>query len=439
MKKQIAKILVFCLVLSLLPMSFLSSSSIARADEYYYDTADDVNVITPRGTSDASRSIEITFTVSNGIATVDEISDAAVAAAADKTNPGDPLLIDLTIKGGTVYGAILTVNSLAKIEAIAKVSGVTIRLTSGDVTFYDEALRAIIAQATGTVKLTLVKGSVAELNSAQQNAVKALDVVAKYTILLTSGNTTISDFRGGVVAISVPFQLRAATSGFDYLTQYVSLEGALEAQRTYFDADVLTFRVRHFSDYVMNYAKYVNPFTDVADDAWYAGDVKYVHHQSLMNGRAATIFAPDANLTRAEVAQVLYNMNGRTGDKAAKFSDVTAEKWYADAVNWAAAYGVVKGITDTTYAPASDVTREQFVTMLYRYCQAKGYVLSTTGDLSVFSDADAIHSWAKDAMQWAVGAGIISGMGDGTCAPQGLATRAQIAKIMRVFDKIATW
>jgi hypothetical protein len=149
-----------------------------------------------------------------------------------------------------------------------------------------------------------------------------------------------------------------------------------------------------------------------------------------MNGMSEDLFEPNRELTRAMMVQILYNIEGRPGAGSQPFPDVSAGAWYADAVAWAAASGIVYGFQDGSFGPKKPITREQMITILYRYTgDYNGCDVSGTGDLSAFSDADRIGSYALDSMSWAVGSGYIQGMGDGILAPKGTATRAQVAQL----------
>ena len=175
-------------------------------------------------------------------------------------------------------------------------------------------------------------------------------------------------------------------------------------------------------------------FMDVPASAWYYDAVEYVYENGLMSGVSSGWFAPNDTLTRAMVVQTLYAMEGRPSAASAGFADVVPGDWYAGAVNWAAANGVVSGVSETSFAPNSALTREQLALILYRYAQYKGYD-TTQGGMAIreFADYGSISSWAAEAMGWAVNAGLISGVGGNQIAPTGTATRAQVAQILMNF------
>ena len=182
-------------------------------------------------------------------------------------------------------------------------------------------------------------------------------------------------------------------------------------------------------------------FKDVNDD-WYTAYIQYVYDNGLMSGiQGTTLFQPNANILKAQVAQVLYNMDGKTEvtDKSVftELKDVYEAEWYADAVAWAYNSGVVTGDLNTKkFSPNASVTREQLALMMYRYAQYKGYDTTATSELSGLKNADKVSNWALDAVKWAVGQGLISGVdknGVKDLQPQGNASRAQMAAILQRF------
>ena len=179
------------------------------------------------------------------------------------------------------------------------------------------------------------------------------------------------------------------------------------------------------------------PFTDVTEgDDWFYDAVAYVYENNIMAGTDETTFEPTMELDRAMAAQLFYNLEGKpavTGDST--FTDVTSGHWAVDAITWAAQNDIVAGIGGGLYDPDSNVTREQFAVMLYKYARFKGYDLTAAGDLTQFPDAGSISSWAETALSWANGKGLINGHENGTIDPKGSTIRAQAASIMANFDQ----
>ena len=170
-------------------------------------------------------------------------------------------------------------------------------------------------------------------------------------------------------------------------------------------------------------------FTDVAENAWYYADVKTAAENGLMNGISSSIFAPNASLTRAMFVTILYRAAGEPGiTHYSSFTDVPANQYYANAVAWASANGIVNGVSADNFAPNANITREQMAAIIYRYGTAAGIVPASDDDIS-YTDADKIAAYAQDAAKWAYNAGIILGNSDGSFAPSRTATRAEAAAI----------
>ena len=174
-------------------------------------------------------------------------------------------------------------------------------------------------------------------------------------------------------------------------------------------------------------------FTDVSGSAWYYNAVKFVYDYDLMDGVGGGKFNPDGTLTRAMIAQVLYNLEGASGSYPSVFTDVADSAWYAKAVNWAAASSIVEGKGNNKFDPDAAVTRQEMAAILYRYAELKGYDVSKANSLAGYTDASKVASWAKDAMGWAVENYVINGKGAGRLDPTGTATRAEVAQILMNF------
>lgn len=186
------------------------------------------------------------------------------------------------------------------------------------------------------------------------------------------------------------------------------------------------------------------PFTDIADNAWYADAVRYVYEHGLMAGTSATTFAPDATTSRSMIATILWRMAGSpVVNYAMTYTDVAQGQWYSEAVRWATSEGIVGGYGNGLFGTNDPITREQFAAMLYRFAQEQGYDVSIGENTNILSYTDVadLSEYAISAMQWAVGAGIINGTGDGsTLTPQGQATRAQAAVMLTRFcEEYVTW
>lgn len=173
------------------------------------------------------------------------------------------------------------------------------------------------------------------------------------------------------------------------------------------------------------------PFSDVSRTAWYHAGAAYAYHYGLMNGTSSTKFSPNGNTVRAMLVTILWRTEGQPGGRST-FSDVAAGQYYTDAVAWAADNGIVTGYANGAFRPTGQMTREQLAAVLYRYAAYCGRDTSARADLSGFSDSGSVSAYAKDAMAWAVAEGLISGSGD-RLQPGGTASRAQLAVILMRF------
>lgn len=176
-------------------------------------------------------------------------------------------------------------------------------------------------------------------------------------------------------------------------------------------------------------------FEDTDPSAWYYGAVEYVADRGLMNGVDNSRFDPDGGLTRAMAAQVLYNLGGNpSAVGAAPFSDVESGSWYENGVAWAAEAGIVYGFPDGTFRPGEFITRQDLMTVIYRYSMKFDSIQAEPAPLDSFADGAGVADYAREAVEWAVGAGIVKGSGsaDGTVSilPDSTALRAQLAEIL---------
>ena len=189
--------------------------------------------------------------------------------------------------------------------------------------------------------------------------------------------------------------------------------------------------------FVPESSPWTNPFVDVPEDAWYYDAVRYVNEKGLMAGTSATTFAPDLTTTRGMIVTILYRLEGSPNIEdeiwGYPFKDVDANAYYATAVYWARMNGIVAGYSDELFGPNDTITREQMATILYRYAQYKGCDTKAKADLSSYTDAAQVGSWAVEAIRWANAEGLVSGTSATTLTPKGSATRAQVAVILTRF------
>ena len=244
---------------------------------------------------------------------------------------------------------------------------------------------------------------------------QAFDVDATYTIVtndfMAAGGDTYYAFSAAESGYDTGISLDQVV--MDYITE--ELDGTVTAARYGQTAN----RIHTIS------------YNDVTAGDWFTPDVIYVTLTGLMNGTGDG-FSPNNNINRAQLVTVLYRMAGEpevTGENP--FTDVPDGQWYTDAVLWAAENNITDGTSETTFSPNDALTREQMATFLYRFANFEaGEPIEVTGDLSGYTDADLVADYAVDAMTWAVGEGVISGIGNNTLAPDNTASRAQMATVL---------
>ena len=178
----------------------------------------------------------------------------------------------------------------------------------------------------------------------------------------------------------------------------------------------------------------VDPFKDTANNAWWHDGIHYCVQQGLMNGVASDQFAPNGTTTRAMIVTILWRMEGSPATSyGMSFTDVPAGQWYTEAIRWAQSTGVVTGYDAKTFGPNDNVTREQLAAILYRYTAHKGGDVSKRSTLAQFTDVNQISSWALENIQWANAVGMVNGRTDTTIVPKGNATRAEAASMIQRF------
>lgn len=176
------------------------------------------------------------------------------------------------------------------------------------------------------------------------------------------------------------------------------------------------------------------PFTDVNEGEWYYNDVAYVYRSGLFYGTSETEFSPNGKMQRCMMTTVLHRLAGKPSvSYSALFQDIPDGKWYTLGTIWAGQTGVVNGVGDGRFNPSANVTRQEIALILYRYAAKMGYDVSASADLSGFSDSASVASWSKAAMSWAVGAGILNG-DNRLLRPEGDAARSEVSAMLHRFD-----
>lgn len=403
-------------------------------------------------------------------------------AAADENNATTGLQIKLT--SGTVQ---FDADALAAIAANAESesAGVALSIESvaGDSAEADEVVEVLSERMNETQKEILTEIH----ENIETDILGAVDV----NLTGATSNESIGNFDGGKVTISIPFDIgNYNPNGFTIV--YIYEDGTVEELEAVYENGCLVFTVEHFSAYIITYTepeeepapdveedddtdsvaeqlrkywimmqmlekkkkeeivpelpeidvpvipeidyseKSAADFTDVNPDAWYYDAVDYVAAKRLMNGVSDTEFAPDAEMTRAMLVTILWRMEGEpAAEKASSFADVEYGMYYTEAIAWAAENGIVNGISENLFAPNDFITREQMAVIFYRHAIFNGLEGVTMAEyVEGYNDSADVSEYAVSALNWAIGAGLINGVGDNNLAPKSTATRAQTAAII---------
>lgn len=314
--------------------------------------------------------------------------------------------------------------------------------------------------STVDVSFETVDASLNNKNDKDKDDDKDSDRRSKYTIRASAGNGGDMNISKETVKAGKDFTV-IITPHNGYVISSLIVDGKnvpIDTRYTFrkVDADhtiVATFKIRNLygtDQYgVMDEKVYANGgipisntssgiFRDVSVSSWYYPAVQYIYNVGLLEGLGGTHYYPDSEASRGMIVTLLHNNEGvPSGNYNSGFRDVNYNSRYANAVNWAAAKGVVKGITDTEFEPDSSVTREQLAAMMYRYASLAGKNVGNTSGYKVaaYSDAGRISPYARAAMNWACNNGIIEGRTPTTLVPDGTTTRAEIAMIMMRFNQ----
>ena len=365
--------------------------------------------------SSDSGSANVSASISGTAVTVSITDQDLSQVIASAGNTGN-VVIDVSGLNN-VTSAVIPSKVITAVNGAEDATGLTVALPGGSVGLDSDALAAVAAAAGGAdVTMSVETVDTSKLSESQQavlgNQISNAIVV---DVSIMAQGTAISSFDGGTVTISVPYEPEEGTDTSKLVVWYLADDGTISPVEGAYDPATKSFVFK--TSHLLTYALVSFPFEDVTAGSWYYGNVAYVFNNNLFNGTSSSTFSPDDTMTRAMLMTVLARMAGQ---------DTAVEDgvWYEKGMNWA----VENGISDGTN-PEGSITREQLVTMLYRYAGSP----EASGDLSAFSDADKVDGYATLAMQWAVGKGLINGMGDGTLAPRDTATRAQVAAILMRF------
>ena len=296
------------------------------------------------------------------------------------------------------------------------------------------------ASAGGDIILRADK--VDALRSTEAKAAIGTRPVYDLSLVYLSGGkeTPIASLNGHTISVRLPYTAAKGEQTGNLYAVYVDDAGKVEwITRSSYDASqkAVVFETSHFSIYGVGYKTFVPAFTDITGH-WAADNILFAASRGLLSGTSDTTFSPGTGMTRGMFVTALGRLAGINPDsyQTGKFTDVKADAYYAPYVNWAAQNGIVDGVTATTFAPDTNINREQMAAIMANYAKKLGYDLPKTLRAVTFADNAQISSWAKDAVKAMQQAGILAGKANNRFDPKGTATRAEVATVLRRFVKI---
>jgi hypothetical protein len=361
----------------------------------------------------------------------DEKAESLLGAAS-----GGRIDVDLSVLNG-IYAVSLPKTALGRFAE--ENCTFEANFAAGSITVGAEAGRAIAGLAAGDrVELRVTAEKAAALAPAQRAAVKPGSEI--YDVGILSGGEYIPYFSGATVTVFLPYALKEGETPGGVGAYRVEPDGGLTDMRAAYDTGLrgAVFTTDHLSAYAVAHGgtAWENPFRDVRGDDWFFGDVMYAAENGLLVGVGGSEFRPGAPLTRAMWVTALYRLSGTpAAPRGAPFTDTAGGSWYYAAAAWGAAAGAVTGYGDGSFRPDAGVTRAELAVMLYRLAPA-GWHGPAAGE-PPFADAAAVGGWAREAVAVCAARGIITGRPGNIFDPAGAATRAEAAAMLRRFSENA--
>ena len=349
------------------------------------------------------------------------VTSAVEAAAKAGTAPA----IEVKVETGDKTTAVKVDLPAKSLKTLSAAEGATLSITSdvADVVLDSESTAALAEQATGSTVTVAVKPATG-LHSAQKEAVEGATVI---DVSVTSGGKQITDFGGGVLAVSVKYALPDGVSSAEVQVFYLTDGGALEAHETSYSGGKVTFTTTHLSKYVIGTKSMMGiSFEDVLLGQYYYDAVAWAAKSKITAGVTATMFAPDKTCTRAEIVSFLWRAAGSPEPKSASnpFTDVDSSAYYYKAVMWAVEKGITAGTSETTFSPDKTCTRAEAMAFLHR---SEGSPAAS--GVGSFTDVPA-DAYYTNAVAWAVKSEITAGTSETTFSPDKTCTRAEIVTFL---------
>ena len=359
--------------------------------------------------------------INGNVITIDSSTTAGHVAAVELTDAQAKTLTNNAVKSGSSE-VVVSVNApKSAAGACLNVSASALKDMSGKT---DAAL--VLQTPVGDARLP--HAAVAGLGSGKDISVTVARTNDGMKVTVTAGDKTLDEVPGGVTVV-------AGADGNGTVAYLRTADGEKLLKKSYVDGGKIYANLPGSGEIVLK--DNGKTFRDI-DDSWAKSAIDFAASRELFNGVNGLDFAPNQEMTRSMLVTVLYRLEGAKSSAANKFADVPADSWYTEAVVWANNQGIVSGKSETHFGPDDDITREQLATILYRYATklcGMSEVSKNSKALEKFSDQATVSGFAADGMAWCVEQGIISGRGDGTLAPGGFASRAEVATMLMRFIK----
>ena len=374
--------------------------------------------------------------------TVQEAINKAVADAKENGNTANGIAVVVPVNVGDTrkdVQIILKADTLDKLVS-SKVKHFTIDTDSmTDFGFTRDTLKELNRQTNGDIVLKVKKTTVTSVEAKAAVGTRPVYDISLWEMKNGKETKQIS-LNGKGISITIPYAPEKNEQTGNLYAVYVYENGKVRwITKSSYDADqkAVIFEAEHFSIYGIGYKNPVPAFTDIQNH-WAADNILFVASRGLLSGTSDTTFSPNTGMTRGMFVTALGRLAGINPDsyKTGKFTDVKADAYYAPYVNWAAQNGIMEGVTATTFAPDTNIKREQMAVIMANYAKKLGYTVPKTLEAVTFVDNASISSWAKDAVRAMQQAGILAGKTNNRFDPAGTATRAEVATVLRRFVEI---
>ena len=369
-------------------------------------------------------------TLSNTLKSAQESAKNADDKAGNKSGT-TAVEVKVEVKAASNAQSVETVLPVDTLKNMADQKNTMLTVSSpiAEITLDQTALKAIVSQAGDKVALSAEKIDAASLPVAAKEKVGDAPV---YDLKVLGASGTVSDFKGGNVTVSIPYELKSGETADEVTVYYIDDKGELTRMSCAYNKETgtATFVTNHFSYYTV-VAEPAAKFTDLNSSAYYYDAVNYAVKAGLFNGTGETTFGPAAGMTRAMFVTVLGRASGADVSKYSDsgFSDVASGSWYANYVQWAYENKIVSGTGDGRFSPNQQITRDQMAAILTNYCKWKGITSDSAVQLT-YKDLADVPAWAKDGVTFCTAKGWLTGYPDGSFLPGKTATRAEAATVL---------